>query len=73
MYDTLLYMNTTQGRTTQRTMRIRERTFKRIKKIASAHRAMPLVEVLDVLLDGWDQLTTDQQAQIVATPKKAGT
>lgn len=54
-------------------MRIREGTFKRIKKIASAHRAMPLVEVLDVLLDGWDTLSTNEQAQIIAKPTKAGT
>jgi hypothetical protein len=52
---------------------VRERSFHRIKKLATTYRDMPVVEVLDLLLDGWDHLTTAQQAKIVATPKKAGT
>jgi hypothetical protein len=66
-------MSTTKAHKSQRSIRVRERSFHRIKKLATTYRDMPVVEVLDLLLDGWDRLTTKQQAEIVASPKKAGT
>jgi hypothetical protein len=58
------------GTTAQRTIRIREKTFNNIRKMADSMRGMPLVEVLDVLVEGWSKLTPEQRAEIVARPTK---
>lgn len=66
-------METTTRNTTQRTIRIRDKSFKRIKKLSETYRGLSMVEVIDMLVEGWDNLTSDEQTSILTRPMRKGT
>lgn len=65
-------METTTRNTTQRTIRIRDKSFKRIKKLSETYRGLSMVEVVDMLIEGWYCLTTNDQANILTRPMRKG-
>jgi hypothetical protein len=57
-------------RTAQRVIRIRDKSWKQIKDMAETYRGLSLVEVIDVLIDGWSHLTPEQQANVLTRPAR---